>query len=202
MIDKSLTQGDLTAFRTNRTGEKLSRHTGAAVHPLFVFGYGSLMWSPGFEPDAVHPARVLGWHRRFSRVSTTSWGSPETPGLCAALHVGGTAWGRILQVPGAKSGQIMEYLDQRESSYLRRHVHVDARIDGTTTRLKVITYVANPDDPTLADALAPNLAHKHARHGIGTKGAAFDYVRNTVAALKDDGHTTSDAHRFFAMLTR
>ncbi|NND49891.1 MAG: hypothetical protein HKN60_06540 [Rhizobiales bacterium] len=160
------------------------------------------MWSPGFEPAAMYPARVLGWHRRFSRISVTSWGSPEAPGLCAALHAGGTTWGRILAVPQTGRQEVLEYLNRREAAYLRRQVHVDARIGAGTRRLRVLTYVANPHDPTLAGELAPEKAHTYARHGVGSKGAAFDYVRNTVAALDDDGHATSDAHRFFAMLTR
>jgi cation transport protein ChaC len=160
------------------------------------------MWSPGFEPGSVHPARILGWHRRFSRVSVTSWGSPDQPGLCAALHAGGTAWGRILEIPTDGRAAILAYLDDRERAYLRRQVHVEARIAGVARRLTALTYVADPADPTLSPELGPKRAREYARRGIGTKGAAFDYVRNTMLALSEDGHRTSDAHRFFAMIAR
>jgi len=167
---------------------------------LFVFGYGSLMWSPGFEPFAMYPGRVLGWHRRFSRVSTTSWGRPDAPGLCAALHAGGTAWGRIFEIAPFGRNDVLDYLDLRESAYLRRWVQVDARIGGAKTRLQAFTYVADPNDPTLAAVLAPELARRYVRLGVGSKGTSFDYVRNTMAALDADGHRASDAHRFFAMI--
>jgi glutathione-specific gamma-glutamylcyclotransferase len=158
------------------------------------------MWSPGFAPSAIHPARVFGWHRRFSRVSVTSWGSPDKPGLCAALHARGTAWGRILEIPAQGRADIIAYLDERERAYLHRPVRVDALIGGGLRRLAAFTYVANSADPTLAPALEPELARRYALGGVGTKGAAYDYIRSTMAALAEDGHTTSDAHRFFAMI--
>ena len=170
--------------------------------PLYVFGYGSLMWMPGFEPVSTTPARVLGWHRRFSRVSTTSWGNPQAPGLCAALHPGGTTWGRIIEIPQGAAEPIMAGLNRREAAYRRRLVTVDARFARGTRRLVVHSYVADPADPTLAPDLAPETARVYARSGTGTKGSAFDYIANTVAALAEDGHRWSDAHRFFAMISR
>ena len=31
----------------------------------WVFGYGSLMWQPGFDYLEKQPARLHGWHRSF-----------------------------------------------------------------------------------------------------------------------------------------
>ena len=32
---------------------------------VWYFGYGSLMWNPGFATPETQPARLQGWHRAF-----------------------------------------------------------------------------------------------------------------------------------------
>lgn len=167
---------------------------------ILVFGYGSLMWSPGFEPARILPARVFGWHRRFNMVSTTSWGSPEQPGLCAALHRGGTSWGRALAVSRDRAEETLGYLDAREAAYLKRRVSIVARIDGHLVRTAALTYVADPASPRIAPDLGVDDLCRLARQGVGSKGTSFDYVHNAKRALDDDGHTSTDVHRFFAMI--
>lgn len=167
---------------------------------ILVFGYGSLMWSPGFEPAEVLPARVFGWHRRFSLVSTTSWGSPQRPGVCAALHQGGTCWGRALVLPRDRRASTLDYLDAREAAYLRQLVRVLVRRNGATEWISALTYVADPDHPRLAPRMSSEHAGRLARQGVGSKGTSYDYVRNAMCALEDDGHSRTDVHRFFAII--
>lgn len=55
---------------------------------LWVFGYGSLMWDPGFHFAEVRLAELPLHRRRFSCSTVLGRGSPECPGLMLTLEPG------------------------------------------------------------------------------------------------------------------
>ena len=65
--------------------------------PVWVFGYGSLMWNPDFPVAETRAALVRGWHRRFCLWTVLGRGTPERPGLMLGLEPG-----RIMPRHGAR----------------------------------------------------------------------------------------------------
>ena len=158
---------------------------------LWVFGYGSLMWDPGFPHLEATPALLRGYHRAFSVYSTINWGSPQRPGLVLALVRGGSCRGRAFRVAAAERAAALDYLDRREAVYLRRQVPV--AVDGGT--IGAVTYVADEGHPSFAGRLRPEDAARLIRQGAGAKGTARDYLENTIRHLDESGVTGTALHR-------
>ena len=80
----------------------------------YVFGYGSLIWNPGFE--FVHSERALlrGAHRSLSVYSHRHRGTVERPGLVFGLSRGGSCVGVAFEVEASKWPEVFDYLQARE----------------------------------------------------------------------------------------
>ena len=81
---------------------------------LWLFGYGSLMWNPGFPHRVAEPALLHGWHRSFCIYSHRYRGTPERPGLVLGLDRGGSCRGMAFRVGAAHAAEALHYLWERE----------------------------------------------------------------------------------------
>ena len=90
---------------------------------LWVFGYGSLMWRPGFEFVEQVPARLIGEHRALCVYSFDHRGTPEKPGLVLGLDRGGACRGIAFRVAAKQRDDTVAYLRSREQiTYVYREV--------------------------------------------------------------------------------
>src|SRR5581483_9176409 len=83
---------------------------------LWVFGYGSLMWRPGFDYLEQVPARLIGEHRALCVYSFDHRGTPEKPGLVLGLDRGGACRGIAFRVAADLRQATIEYLRAREQT--------------------------------------------------------------------------------------
>src|SRR6267154_3908161 len=83
---------------------------------LWVFGYGSLMWRPGFEFIERVPARLIGEHRALCVYSFDHRGTPEKPGLVLGLDRGGACRGIAFRVAARRLNDTVDYLRSREQT--------------------------------------------------------------------------------------
>jgi cation transport regulator ChaC len=81
---------------------------------LWVFGYGSLMWRPGFEYVERVPGRLIGLHRALCVYSFVHRGTPERPGLVLGLDRGGACRGIAYRVAAVRREATVAYLRGRE----------------------------------------------------------------------------------------
>lgn len=154
---------------------------------LWVFGYGSLMWRPGFGFKERHLARLHGYHRSLCIFSHVHRGTPETPGLVLGLDRGGQCRGIAFRVAAAQAEETLAYLRAREQAtavYLERHVRV--RLDDGR-EVRAVTYVADRNHPQYAGRLPPHDLLRLVRQGIGISGANPDYVHATHQHLIEIG---------------
>jgi cation transport protein ChaC len=114
---------------------------------FWVFGYGSLLWNPGFAPVETVAARADGWHRSFCMLSIHHRGTEDDPGLVLALDAapGASCAGLAMRVPASSSAGVLAMLRARElvsSAYLERHLPVELADGRMVTAL---SYVIDPD---------------------------------------------------------
>lgn len=170
---------------------------------FWVFGYGSLMWRPGFAHTETRRARLLGYRRTLCIRSHVYRGTPERPGLVLGLERGGSCLGLAFRVPLAASDEVMAYLRAREqvtSVYLERRLPV--RLDGDGT-VEAVAYVADRAHAQYAGGLDVEAAARAVCGAVGEAGPNEDYVLNTIEHLRAlgirDRWLESVAERFGAM---
>ncbi len=169
---------------------------------LWVFGYGSLMWRPGFAFLDRVPARVIGLHRSLCVYSFVHRGTPERPGLVLGLDRGGGCRGIAFRVAAEKRAQTLAYLRARERV---THVYLET-LRGVTLqgkperRADAVTYVVDRSHPQYAGRLSIAEQLHLVRQAHGQSGANRDYVLSTVAALQALGCHDPDLHRLAEQL--
>ena len=155
---------------------------------LWVFGYGSLLWNPGFTPEEVVVARLEDWHRSFCMSSIHHRGTPQTPGLVLALDraEGAVCTGLALRAPEAQRDTVIAMLRERElvsAAYVETWQRL-ALTDGRT--VEALTYVI---DPNHAQYVALDLETQARRiaGAVGGRGPNDEYLFNTAAHLTEMG---------------
>jgi cation transport protein ChaC len=153
----------------------------------WVFGYGSLMWNPGFPFTAFETATLDGWHRALCVYSWHYRGTPDRPGLVMGLARGGTCVGRAIGFERPHEADVLAYLDRREqTNYVYDRRVLELRFASGAV-VPAWAYVARTDHPQYAGDLPEDEVLRHVRQGHGVGGACTDYVRNTVAHLVEIG---------------
>jgi glutathione-specific gamma-glutamylcyclotransferase len=146
---------------------------------LWVFGYGSLMWRPGFAYLERHPARLIGYHRALCVLSHVHRGTPERPGLVLGLDRGGSCRGVAFRVAAEAAASTRDYLRAREQvTAVYRDRELEVRLEGGR-RVRALTYLVARDHPQYAGRLADEELLRLVRQGLGVSGANPDYVRAT-----------------------
>lgn len=160
---------------------------------FWVFGYGSLMWQPGFDHLEAVPARLIGAHRALCVYSWVHRGTRERPGLVLGLDRGGSCRGMAYRVAGEKRDSVIAYLRERE---LVTNVYLECwrriRLEGTKRQSgKALTYVVDPNHEQYAGKLSPDALLSLVRGGVGRSGVNTDYVIKTAGQIRNLGFRDS-----------
>lgn len=157
--------------------------------PVWIFGYGSLIWRVDFPYLDTRRAHVVGWTRRFWQASHDHRGTEAAPGRVVTL----------VDVPAERCDgraylverDVFDHLDHREKNgYERRDIEIffdDASAAG-------IVYIGAPDNfAWLGDAPLEEIA-AHIRRSAGPSGKNIDYLLELARALRELG--AEDSHVF------
>ncbi len=168
----------------------------SANEELWVFGYGSLMWRPGFPYLERVPARLIGLHRALCVYSFVHRGTPERPGLVLGLDRGGACRGIAYRVAAAQRDSTISYLRAREQ-VTSVYLETLRRITLTTTPpqdVAALVFLVDRSHPQYAGRLDLDRQVHLVRQGHGQSGANRDYVLSTVSEIEAQGCHDSGLH--------
>lgn len=153
----------------------------------WVFGYGSLMWRPGFPFAERRVATLHGRRRAFCIYSVHHRGTYERPGLVLGLAPGGATRGAAYRVDDVDWAETYAYLQEREQpteTYIeaRRHVRLD---DGR--RVEALTFLSDVRHPQWAGALSLERQAELIAGATGLSGRNVDYLNDLVDHLRQMG---------------
>lgn len=168
---------------------------------LWVFGYGSLMWRPGFSFLEVQAARAPGFVRDMCFLSIHYRGTPATPGLVCGLmeDKSGVCRGRAFRVAGGDAAAVIAYLDARELVTDIYHPRVLAVTleDGRTVSAR--GYIADTAHAQFVGGWSDAAKVAAIVAGRGSEGRSLDYLANLVAHLEELGIGDSRLHRLLVL---
>jgi cation transport protein ChaC len=156
------------------------------VNP-YVFGYGSLIWNPGFTFLRSERALLHGVHRSLSVYSHRHRGTAERPGLVFGLSRGGSCVGMAFEVEAKGWPGVFDYLQDREQDRgVYREVWREVTLAGGQ-RVRALAYLVNEQHPQFAGRLSIPQQVALVRGAIGKSGHNSEYVRNTARHLIELG---------------
>ena len=152
-----------------------------------MFGYGSLMWRPGFAYLERLPATLHGRRRAFCIYSVHHRGTPARRGLVLGLAPGGSVRGAAYRVAETDWSQTYAYLREREQP---TETYVEARVlarlaDG---RLRgALTFLSDKSHPQWAGVLTLERQAELIAGATGLSGRNVDYLSDLVMHLREEG---------------
>jgi cation transport protein ChaC len=178
--------------------------------PDWVFGYGSLIWNPGFEFRSAHLARLHGYHRQFCIRSARYRGTTQDPGIVLGLAQGGSCTGMVFELePGGRKAALHALFEREMPGgfYVPRMLPVypldpQARAGvGTSARPRLaLAFVANTRSPAFVRLPEAEILRR-LKECAGERGPNSEYALRTHDSLRARGVRCSVLQGFVQRLT-
>jgi glutathione-specific gamma-glutamylcyclotransferase len=164
----------------------------------WVFGYGSLMWRPGFAFAERRAAIIHGRRRAFCIYSVHHRGVPARPGLVLGLAPGGAARGAAYRVTAGAWPDVYAYLREREQpteTYFEAWAPV--RLAGGES-VRALVFLSDRNHPQWAGDLDLEAQARLIAGAAGLSGRNVDYLRDLVGHLREEGVADRTMERLLA----
>ncbi len=170
----------------------MTAEDGLGAPERWVFGFGSLMWRPGFPYLERRPAVLHGRRRAFCIFSVHHRGTPQRPGLVLGLALGGSTGGAAYRVAEADWPATRAYLVEREQpteTYREatRTVALAAAEGAPSRRVEALVFLSDTRHPQWAGDLSEARQAELIAGATGLSGRNIDYLRDLVMQVRAGG---------------
>lgn len=153
----------------------------------WIYGYGSLMWRPGFDYEEAVIAELPGHHRALCVHSIVHRGVPRRPGLVLGLDIGGVCHGMAFRIKPESKRNVRAYLRARELNtnvYAERQKNI-VLCDGSRRVVRATCFVVNRNHRQYAGRLPLAYQAHILRVSKGRSGWNIEYFLNTLQHLRE-----------------
>jgi cation transport protein ChaC len=166
----------------------------------YVFAYGSLIWNPGFDFVSRFPAFALGCRRELCIQSKAHRGTAERPGAVLGLldDQSSKCYGFVYEVDRKKWPEVSAYLDSLE---MHRDVYQKTMVDievGGKVIAKAQAFMTNRKSKEFQEELTDEIIVERVAFAKGPSGTSFDYLKNVIESLKQEGVSDARLDYIFA----
>lgn len=156
---------------------------------MWIFGYGSLMWRPGFDHVESQHALLRGAHRSLCVYSYVHRGTEQKPGLVLGLDTGGSCRGIAFRVDSASADATIDYLRSREQVTMvyREALRRVELLDGSKRKIQAVCFLVDRMHRQYAGRLPVSKQAELVARGRGVSGDNVEYVVNTLSHLDEMG---------------
>jgi len=150
------------------------------IDSRWIFGFGSLMWEPGFDfIRAIPHATLHGYRRDFTVRSTSRWGTKANPAPTLGLEKGGVTIGMAFEVEAKNYDKVMKYLHKREGKDFEfPEKDIQLIINNKPTIVKA-TVCINKQNHSYLGKLGTEQRASMVLKAKGKKGTSKDYLLET-----------------------
>ncbi|UCG96146.1 MAG: gamma-glutamylcyclotransferase [Burkholderiales bacterium] len=170
---------------TDARREQMRRQalTGRTAGDLWVFAYGSLMWDPGVRFAEVRKAHLTGYRRHFCLKDVYgARGTPQAPGLLAALDEGGRCDGLVFRIREEDVEEETEVLWRREMpmpGYLATFLDVETALGD----VRALVFIADRAAEKVIPGIERSVQVQYIRTAAGFAGSNLEYLENLASQL-------------------
>jgi len=153
---------------------------------IWVFGYGSLMWDPGFRFAEVRCAVLPGYHRSFCLRSELGRGTKERPGLMAGLIEGGSCRGLAFRIANALIEEETQLIWRRE---MLTHTYAPTFLTVETAPgpVEALAFVVDPAARNFQPGMSDEETARYMATGAGYYGTSLGYLESLAEHFESMG---------------
>jgi len=155
----------------------------APTGEIWIFAYGSLLWSPCFTPAETLPGVLTGYRRAFNIWTIHTRGTRDAPGLGLGLEPGGRCPGVLLRVAEETRQADIGAIWQREM-FTGIYRPCWLPVESDAGERQAICFVTDAAHPQYAGALPPEEAARIIARAEGVSGRCSAYLFDLLKALE------------------
>ncbi|XP_072423970.1 glutathione-specific gamma-glutamylcyclotransferase 1 [Chiloscyllium punctatum] len=173
-------------------------HPSLQEQPVWIFGYGSLIWKPGFQFTSRRIGFIRGYSRKFWQGDSYHRGNQRAPGRVVTLLEDANAdtWGVAYQVQQEQLRHSLEYLNLREGvlgGYVCKMVTFHPQGLQACDSILALAYIATPQNPLyLGPAETEHIAGQilccsgHSGHNLDYLLRLAQFMRSACPGVEDE----------------